>query len=74
MVWARAELLPPTLSSAASTSLLHVGFPNLSTYKEMEDGGVEQPYTYNSIGFVARPSCLQLLHGYSNQNEVTYYM
>ena len=30
--WDRAELLLPTLSSTASTSLLHVGFPNLSTY------------------------------------------
>ena len=32
IVWARTALLPPTWSFTASTSLLHVGFPNLSTW------------------------------------------
>jgi len=32
IVWARTKLLPPTWSFTASTSLLHVGFPNLSTW------------------------------------------
>ena len=31
IAWARARLLPPTWSSTASTNLLHVGLPNLST-------------------------------------------
>ena len=44
--WARAQFLPPTLSSTASTSLLHVGFPNLSTYREFEDGGGQRTTTY----------------------------
>ena len=38
IVWARARLLPPTWSSTASTNLLHVGFPNLSTWEEEEEG------------------------------------
>ena len=44
--WARAQLLPPTLSSTASTSLLHVGFPNLFTYRELEDGGDSKQHMY----------------------------
>ena len=49
--WARAQLLPPTLSSTASTSLLHVGFPNLFTYIgnwKMEGDG-EQQHTYGVL-------------------------
>jgi len=33
IAWARTTLLPPTWSSTASTSLFHVGFPNLSTWR-----------------------------------------
>ena len=37
--WARAQLLPPTGSFTASTSLLHVGFPNFSTWRNSRKGG-----------------------------------
>ena len=37
IAWARARLLPPTGSCTASTSLLHEGLPNLSTWEEGED-------------------------------------
>ena len=33
IVCARAGLLPPTLASTAFTRLLHVGFPNFSTWR-----------------------------------------
>ena len=36
--WARAQLLPPTWSFTASTSLLHVGFPNFSTWRKSRKG------------------------------------
>ena len=38
IVWARAQLLPPTGSFTASTSLLHVGFPNFSTWRKSRKG------------------------------------
>ena len=46
IVCARAGLLPPTLFSTASTSLLQVGFLNLSTWETIVEGGMGQRREY----------------------------
>ena len=48
IVWARARSLPPTLSSTASTSLLHVGSPNLSTWEIGRRGGGKRNFPFHS--------------------------
>ena len=52
--WARAGLLPPTGSFAASASLLHVGFPDLSNWESDR----ECPFTCMHAHDIVYPTSL----------------